>query len=320
MRKARGYSGYYNGIYLRSALEFAYAYYLDHHNINWKYEIKLFKLNDSIYKPDFFIYDKDWNFLEIIEVKGSGFEEKGKRRLEEFSSKYPYPITLVTYKDILKLYQDGMPIRFHRAKRMWVEDYGASLGHTNISGENNPMYGRKQTLKTRKLISDKAKKRFGKGSPYLQTNTQKMIDFNRRNNFEHTRKQRVERVENTCLSCGKVFQTTEKSERPYCSHVCFRRSDYNRERMSLVAQKQIAKYEAKASDVRETILEWAIKNKATLLEVKFNAIHESLHGLYETLEEKYDIVDKRTISKTIFGKDTGQKKLVKYLQEYVTET
>lgn len=34
----RGYSGYYNGIYLRSALEFAFAYYLDSKGIKWEYE------------------------------------------------------------------------------------------------------------------------------------------------------------------------------------------------------------------------------------------------------------------------------------------
>ena len=318
MRKARGYSGYYNGIYLRSSLEFAYAYYLDYQNIDWKYEIKLYQLNDSIYKPDFYIYNKDGSLKEIVEVKGSGFKEQGLVRLKEFSLIYSEPIRIVSYKDIVKLYQESMPLRFHRAKRMWIEDYGATLGHTDISGENNPMYGRKQTDKTKQLISLKAKERFKPGSLYLKTNTQKMIDANRKNGFEHTKKDRVPRVSNVCKNCEKVFVTRNSEKRDYCNHKCFVRSPENKERMSKVAKVQIDKYEKQASEIRKDILSWATENKEDVLKTKLNRINDTFSGLYDFLDEKYGIVDKRTISKAIFGKDKGRKEFVLYLKEYVT--
>lgn len=73
----RGIQGYYFNksrnkyVWLRSAYEYIYALWLDENNIIWDIEYKSFRLIDgSLYKPDFFIFDKDDNIKEIIEVKG----------------------------------------------------------------------------------------------------------------------------------------------------------------------------------------------------------------------------------------------------------
>lgn len=47
-----GYSGYYNGIFLMSTLEFAFAYYLDYKELKWAYELKAYDLEDRQYIPD----------------------------------------------------------------------------------------------------------------------------------------------------------------------------------------------------------------------------------------------------------------------------
>lgn len=78
----RGYSGFYNNIYLRSSLEFAFAYYLDYKNIKWKYEEFTYKLKDRQYKPDFFIYDNNDNLIEIIEIKGKENKIDGLKKFK----------------------------------------------------------------------------------------------------------------------------------------------------------------------------------------------------------------------------------------------
>ena len=65
----RGYSGFYNNIYLRSSFEFAFAYYLDYKKIIWKYEVCTYELKTSKYKPDFFIYNNKGELVKIIEIK-----------------------------------------------------------------------------------------------------------------------------------------------------------------------------------------------------------------------------------------------------------
>jgi predicted nuclease of restriction endonuclease-like RecB superfamily len=56
---------------LRSSYEFIYASWLDDNNLIWDIEYKSFRLIDnSLYKPDFFIFDIDDNLKEIVEIKG----------------------------------------------------------------------------------------------------------------------------------------------------------------------------------------------------------------------------------------------------------
>lgn len=73
---SRGIQGYFLSknneyVWLRSTWEYIYAKWLDKNNINWKFEEKSYKLlNGESYRPDFFIYDKNNNFKNIVEIKG----------------------------------------------------------------------------------------------------------------------------------------------------------------------------------------------------------------------------------------------------------
>lgn len=98
----RGTISYYNGIKMRSTWEVAVASYLDHNDFNWKYEEKIFDLgNFTSYRPDFFIYDEDRNFVKLIEVKGY-FRKENKKKFELFLKKYPNIIVEIWDYSVLK--------------------------------------------------------------------------------------------------------------------------------------------------------------------------------------------------------------------------
>lgn len=73
----KGLQGYYFNkslnkfVWLRSSYEYIYAKWLDEKNYIWDIEYKSFRLSDnSLYKPDFFIFDNKYNIKKIIEIKG----------------------------------------------------------------------------------------------------------------------------------------------------------------------------------------------------------------------------------------------------------
>lgn len=73
---SRGIQGYYFNksknkfVWLRSSWEYIYAKWLDFNNITWDIEVASYKLTNSIYRPDFFIYDELDKLVSIVEVKG----------------------------------------------------------------------------------------------------------------------------------------------------------------------------------------------------------------------------------------------------------
>lgn len=74
---SRGVQGYYYNrstdsyVWLRSTYEFIYAKFLNKIGINWKTEQNVYELSDGTnYRPDFFIYDENWNLEKIVEIKG----------------------------------------------------------------------------------------------------------------------------------------------------------------------------------------------------------------------------------------------------------
>lgn len=307
----RGYTGYYNGKYLRSSLEFAYAYYLDHFQIEWGYEEETFELSDFYYKPDFFIKEKG-GVIKIVEIKGEGNFKLGTKKLQEFQEKYSIPIEMYTYKDLVKLYQDKMPIRLNAAKRKWIEEYGAELSQCYIHGKYNPMFGVTQKDETKLLISEKAKERF-KDPNYKKKITENLIEFNRMNGFAASRGQRSERVIKICAnpSCDNKFTITIFSKRKYCGKKCAGAC-------TSVYGSEISKAKAKElrDEIKVFILDWAIKNINLVLETKFNGI-TNLNPLYKLIEEQFGIKDKRIITKSLLGEDKGRKEFLKYLKEWV---
>lgn len=310
MEIARGYSGYYNGQYLRSSLEFAYAYYLDHKSIKWEYEIKVFTFEDgTTYMPDFYIKEND--SYRIVEVKGNGNKITGLEKARKLKKEFNLDVEMIFYKDLVQLCKNEMPLRLATIRRLWIEEYGAERKH-NTSGKLNPMYGNKHSEKTVKLISDKAKQRFSTGDyDYI---TQRMIQSNRDCNFNFLRKPKSPRVTRNCLNidCGNEFTVTIYSKRQYCTHLCANKTN------SLLGA-QIEKEEAfkKREKIRMHMLLWARSNKETVKNTKYNRIAQPFKPLYDSIESEFGIKDKRIVTKSILRRDGTRKEMLTFFKEYI---
>jgi len=93
--------GNYNGIYMRSSWEIAYAGYLDKNNIKWLYESKTFDLGNTTYTPDFYLPETN----EYIEIKGYWYN----KALEKFKNfKKQYSNTKIEVLDEPKLLELGV--------------------------------------------------------------------------------------------------------------------------------------------------------------------------------------------------------------------
>ncbi len=311
-----GYSGYYNGIFLRSTLEFAFAYYLDHKKIKWAYELKAYDLEEKQYIPDFFLLDENDNVISIVETKGDRLIDSGKEKIDRLEELYGIKVILVTQKELTQTYKNEMPIRYNQAKKMWINDFGATLNDRYVDGIKNPMYGLKHSEQTKRIISKKAKERF-KNPIYLRNCTDKLIAFNRANNFKHAKQPRVERIKIKCLLCKNEFVVTinNPKKRKFCSEKCAR--IYHGKIGNEVQAKNSKEH---LELIKDYIYTWSLNNKEIIMETPFNKISTTLNPLFEEIENMYNIKDKRTISKAIFGEDKGRKKFLLHLKEYVSNT
>lgn len=309
-----GYAGYYNGVYLRSSIEYAYAYYLDSNNIEWGYEEKTFNLGDISYKPDFYLY-KNGELSEIVEVKGHRYVDESLVKIERLNNKIETNVTMITEKDIRKIYLEHMSERYDKVINSWKDSDGTKLNQYDMNGENNPMFGKVQSDETRKKISDKAKERYYEGSIHRKLTTDKMIASNRERNFDFLRGERTPRDIRVCRGCNKEFRVIETAEKVYCSHECFTES--NKERMSRIGKAEVQKYQDRRDLIKEDMLAWAVDNKDSVMNTKLNSINTSFKGMYSMIEGKYDVVDERTIARALMGEELGRKAMVKYLQNYL---
>lgn len=310
-----GYSGYYNGVFLRSTLEFAYAYYLDSKSIKWRYELKAYNIGEHQYKPDFFILDDRGNLLNIVELKGDRLIESGTYKVNQVKALYNIDIMMLTQTDIVKLYRKEMNITFEAAKRIWINDYNAKLNDRYVDNEKNPMYGLKHSDKTKLLISQKVNERL-KDPQYRKKSAEAMIRYNRSNNFACARKLRSKRVYKNCLECGVEFTVTEADpkNRKFCGLHCA--WVYNGR-----IGNQVSKDSALAAlePIKTLIYDWVLEHSELVLSAKLNKISTVLYPLFNLVESKYAVRDKRTISKAIFGEDRGRKELLLHLKEFVMQ-
>jgi len=76
--------GKYDRINMRSGWEIAYAKYLDKRKVQWQYEPKHFKLDNTTYTPDFYLPETN----EYIEIKG-WFTEQAKLKIKNFMKTFP---------------------------------------------------------------------------------------------------------------------------------------------------------------------------------------------------------------------------------------
>lgn len=121
---AKGYSGYYKNVYLRSSYEYAFAMYLDSKSVTWAYEAKEYELDNVTYIPGFFIYDDKGETVRVVEVKSSLPKElkKAEYRKQAMKNLYNIDVEIITYKDLLKIYRKDMDISLNSVITKWLND------------------------------------------------------------------------------------------------------------------------------------------------------------------------------------------------------
>jgi len=101
-----GVQGYYinkknQKLWLRSTYEYIYCKWLDEHDIDYRYEEKIFQLtNGEKYKPDFFIGDST-----IIEIKGNFYTNR-RYKADMLKEKHP-ELKIVVIDDIAQYTKKG---------------------------------------------------------------------------------------------------------------------------------------------------------------------------------------------------------------------
>jgi len=120
-KSGKSIQGYYikkdgSKVWLRSTYEYIIAKWLDKLNIEWKIEVKCYKLsNGESYRPDFFIYEN--NILTtIIEVKSRYFNKDNREyKFDLFKQDYKLNCMIVT--DITR-YTDKT---YHQELKEWKQ-------------------------------------------------------------------------------------------------------------------------------------------------------------------------------------------------------
>jgi hypothetical protein len=97
----RGIQGYYfnsstnSYVWLRSSWEYIYAKFLNKISVNWKSEVSVYELSDgTYYRPDFFIYDSNWDLVQIVEIKG--YFDNRSYKVDLLKSEYSLDVVLIT--------------------------------------------------------------------------------------------------------------------------------------------------------------------------------------------------------------------------------
>lgn len=238
----RGYIGYHTTwdekrVFLRSRAEFIYARMLDYEKIPYKLECVTYEVDGRRYKPDFFIFDENYTQIQkIVEIKG----QDAKRVGLEYKEKYgPFFEDLgIEYETVWAFDRIITKYNLREEIKQWVEKSLKVYDFLPDSrGENNPMYGKKHFDSTKKLISEKAKKRY-EDVEYRETMRQKQKAFylteegEKRKQYlrecrwreAEERKVRFDKINpeitKICIICGKEFTTRESYKNEFCTYKC----------------------------------------------------------------------------------------------------
>ncbi|MEQ6387941.1 hypothetical protein RZN22_01270 [Bacillaceae bacterium S4-13-58] len=152
----RGYAGFYNGFYLRSSYEYAYAKYLDHHSIQWSYEDDVYDVGNRLYKPDFFFYDNG-KLIKIVEIKSRNKAEKERSKiaLKIIKEKFSIDWELISYEELLELYKD-LPFSLTSTINEWINSDKTSINKSQF-GKLKGHYNLKHSDKTKREIGKHTK-------------------------------------------------------------------------------------------------------------------------------------------------------------------
>jgi len=238
--KNRGYIGYritWDGkkVFLRSKAEFIYACVLDIERIPYMLECSTYEINGVRYKPDFFIFDDTYSTIKkIVEIKGLDDKKTALQYIDKFKQYFnklgiEYD-TIWKYRALITKYNLDSKID------KWVNKSIELYDHiSDVSGENNPMYGKKHKPETIELIRKKAKKR--QTDEYRRKNSEAQKRFwetergkQRKNEISQKRKEHAKKInpiiERICFGCSTKFKVKLKTKKEFCSGQCKRKWSY----------------------------------------------------------------------------------------------
>jgi hypothetical protein len=241
--KNRGYIGYHETwdnkkVFLRSKAEFVVAKMLDIEKLPYLTEYKDYRVNGVGYRPDFFIFNDTQynNIIEIIEVKGQDNKREALKYKEFFGDYFGgvgINYTVVwNLNPIIKKY--GLIDDVNDWVKTSINNYD---NVSDVSGENNPMFGRKHSENTKKKISCLAKKRTS-NLEYRQKMSKVQKEFwgTKRGSelkkiISSGMKKRYDLknpiIECDCTKCGTKFNKRKNDDKNFCSTLCERSWKYN---------------------------------------------------------------------------------------------
>lgn len=305
----RGYAGFYGEHYLRSSYEYAYAKYLDYHNIPWSYEDSTFDLGYKNYKPDFFFYNQNGEIEKIVEIKSRNEKAKAdaKKALGLIKERYNIDYELLSYEELLELYQT-LPFSLTSTIAEWIGSEKTTI-HKAAYGELNGHFNIKH--------SELAKKKIGEHTKQLWANDslsrQRMIEGLKKSGIKKGYI-RIPREKRACKECMEEFEVIVTSSQKYCNRTCSGKA---------AMKKATIHYMEKRSTIhrkiRDYIIEWSIHNKVIVSGTPLNKINTTIAPLINDIEEQFGVKDFRVISKAVFGEDRGRKELIKFMKNVCNE-
>ncbi|HEU4964970.1 MAG TPA: restriction endonuclease [Bacilli bacterium] len=308
----RGYAGFYNGVYLRSSYEYAFAKYLDHNEIQWTYEERCYDLDGVYYIPDFFIYEAN-RLSYVVEVKSNVTEEiqKARSHLKDMQRIYGIKGKLILYEDLKHLYQQ-IPYSITSTIKEWIDSKETS-NSKKTKGERNPHFGLKHSNDTKVAIGQHTKELW-ENDPKAKA---KMIEGSRKGakivKQLLTGVKKVPREVRQCIHCNRPFTVLKTSVQKYCSQKCVANAN-----AQSASQKRWRDQDKIHSGIRELVLRWSIEHQELLADTPFNKIKTTLAPLLTEIEQLYGIKDLRIITKAVLGKDLGRKELLRVMKEHAT--
>lgn len=228
------YCGYYKNLYLRSSYEYLFCKILEKQNIKFKIEECKYMLeNGKYYIPDFFIYDKEDNLVEIVEIKSEAksIKNKGIKNIELLRKLVDVKCSIYFLKDLIILC-DKLNINYKKCIEYW-KSKNNSKKRSILSKSVKESIG----LKTKERMQNEEWKEYWKSQ----------IKKSAKNWSYKLEGERVARKNRICPVCGKTFRCIKTDNKIYCSIKC--------------ASKGTAKQQSKTKINKSNEKRLKIKNK-----------------------------------------------------------
>lgn len=305
----RGYAGFYGEYYLRSSYEYAYARYLDYHQIPWSYEDETFDIGYKLYKPDFFFYDQDGKLMRIVEIKSRNKKAKddARKALDIIKEKYSIECEILSYEELLELYKT-LPFSLTSTITKWIKSDETTI-NKSAHGKLNGHFNMRHSESTKKKIGEHTKQLWASDSQAKK----RMVEGLRKSGIKKGYI-RVAREERKCKVCKKNFVVLITSPKGYCSRTCSGKIAIKNATVHYIEKRQEIH-----QGIKEYVIKWSINNKDIVLEAPLNKIKTVLSPMIDNIQLKFGVKDFRVISKAVFGEDRGRKELLRFMKKVCNE-